>query len=115
MNEPERDENDSQPPILDYAGRLYGSSDRPTTGTQIMAGILCSLLSDFVFIASVATLNSLWIGVPVLAASLILSTVLVGRSVGLRGFIPGIVIGFSLTCLVPLGISEVFCGNLSKL
>jgi hypothetical protein len=119
MGDPKEFESESREPVrpqfLDYAGRLPENSSQSTTGVGVIVGFICSFVSDFVFIASMSRWNSPWIAVPVFGASLIVCTLLVGKLVGFRGFIPGIVIGFSLTCLVPLGIYEVFCSNLSKL
>jgi hypothetical protein len=113
MNEPE----DPRPPrptahplFIEYQGP-DPQSPNIKTGGKIMMGFLlwigCLIIAVQVTFAS----QSLPIGLATLAALLLPSAIVLSRRSGWRGIVPGILIGMSLTCLMPIGIVWVACGG----
>ena len=115
MENPEHPESKSpeplNPPTLDYRGKGSALGERPAMRGAILSGFLCWVLCLFISLAAGQMSNSFWTGAGSLCGAIVLATLVVGRRIGLRGFIPGLLIGFSLTCLVPVGILEVICGG----
>lgn len=112
------DEPTTNPPPLDYRSPPT-TADRwtgPASG-QVLLGFLAWLATvagtcGFAGMAKGANLT----GTP---AAVVLSLPVIGMLAfgvwlrvhrGWRGFLPGLLLGFGLTCLVPVGVAAVVCG-----
>ena len=116
------DPTDAPPPRpapLDYRGRS-GPGTGPTTPVALQAflGFVAWLagtggVAGIAFAAANARTGTPTLLVPLLTVALLLAILLgsyVRFRLGWRGFIPGMLLGFGLTCLVPVGIVAVVCG-----
>jgi hypothetical protein len=110
------------PPVLDYnSGKDQPVPDTSTSG-QMLAGFLCwvlAVVATFVMLPAQSGITppDLWWIPPALMLGLVIAACIWTRvKFGWRGFVPGVLIGLGLTCLVPIGIIAVICGgNFGKL
>jgi hypothetical protein len=108
------------PPVqLDYGRARYPQkSAKASAGVQAVAGFGFWVLAVFFAAGFLATtradpFNSPT-GITGLGAELVLVfafSIWVRVKYKWRGFIPGVLLGFGLTCLVPIGLVFVICGN----
>ena len=108
--------NDDGPRPLDYRRPVAGS-DRPATPAvvQFLAGVglWILVLAAAVGVLRAAGGRSSDVLIPVVAVTLG-GSIALGKVVrwryNWRGFLPGVLVGVGLTCLVPVGIVVVLCG-----
>jgi hypothetical protein len=99
---------------LDYGHGGYGDKPRGPVSGQVTMGF--SLWIFAVLLFGTLIRGSTFQDYAKQIAALELSAV-AGLSLwlrikyGWRGFIPGVLLGFGLTCLVPIGIVAVVCGG----
>jgi hypothetical protein len=100
-----------QPQFLDYRGPMV-HSDRPRmTGGHIAVGFGCWILSVGGAYGSGMAFQSGWAALFGWLLVLVPCSVYFSGRLGWRGFVPGVLIGAALTCLVPLGIVAALCFN----
>jgi hypothetical protein len=110
---------DPPPAPLDYRGRPEAKPGPATpVAVQALAGFFswiagAALVVGIVVSAAKAGADPTTLLVPVLGVGLVAAVwvgVWVRARFGWRGFIPGMLLGVGLTCLVPVGIVAVVCG-----
>jgi len=111
MTEPRRPDP-VKPQFLEYRDR---SADKSKMSAHEIAGgflawVCCVLVAVFAGNAA----QSLVVGLVVLTASVACVIVYFFGRMGYRGFIPGMLIGASVTCLLPLGIVAAICWSKSR-
>jgi hypothetical protein len=103
-------------PVLDYsAGRESKRLGPPMSG-QVSAGffiwVASVVLVYFIFATFPPTTNSGGVQIVVTAVLAVIAFSLwMHLKLGWRLFAPGVLLGFGLTCLLPLGIAAALCGN----
>jgi len=118
--EPLKKPQDQSPIPLDYGQSRYpDATPKPSTLAQAFAGFFFWIAAAAVAVGFLISTNSNaitdWVGRLSIGLEL---AVIVGLAAWVRiklqwqGFIPGILLGFGLTCLVPIGIITVICGHL---
>lgn len=121
MTHPDRDNPRPPPPPLPYRATRDEPPYQPRTplGWQIAAGFAAWFLG-LIFVIVMANRAPRWAGMRGEDRVLwLIGAALVGIG-GLaiwlrvrfrwRGFLPGLLIGFGLSCLLPIGIVAVICG-----
>ena len=120
MDDPQQPTESKPPPVpvpLDYR-RPDSSRTEPRTHivAQLAMGFGFWLAALGVFFASVRLLNDFGIAMafiaPVELAAVLAFSIWLRTNYRWRGFIPGVLIGLGLTCLVPIGIVAVACANM---
>jgi len=111
-DDPKRKPAKLPPPMLDYGSKRYSQAHGRPWG-EMFIGFL-SWIGGFaaVVMTGMASNNATAVlGVLVITAAALIwgGTYLHLR--GWRGFVPGLLIGFAITCLLPFGIAAVICGS----
>lgn len=110
---------DPPPAPLDYRGPPEAKSGPATpVAVQALAGFCCWIAGTGAVLGIVVSANKAGaepatLLVPVVSVGLIAAVwmgVWVRARFGWRGFIPGMLIGVGLTCLVPIGFVAIVCG-----
>jgi 4-hydroxybenzoate polyprenyltransferase len=112
MEEPEHSEPKSplpvRPQFLDYRGAV--NPDRPRMkGEHIAVGFGCWLLSIGAAYGLGMGFQSGWAALFGWVAVLVACSIYFGGRLKWPGYVPGILIGAAMTCLVPAGILATLC------
>jgi hypothetical protein len=103
---------------LDYARPMQNIViARTSKGMQVFAGFMAWLAAAAVAAIGIGFMSSFnpppFVPVGWLAAvlvGLIFSAIALRRRAGWTTFVPGILLGFAITCIIPVGIAAVICG-----
>ena len=108
------DEPSDSPHRLDYQGRdSYYDVDSASPASQFGHGFLlsmCACLIDFLLIGPMRLINIAAVIIVLTLVAVIAVCITMHVRLGWRSFLPGVLLGFGITCLVPYATVWVICG-----
>jgi hypothetical protein len=123
MNEHDPESHEPQPPPLPARETLnYRSAPQKQLYMPMVAQIAIgfaawvAMVVLFIFIGAAASGamtqdSDIFALIALGVIAVIIMCALVRGKLGWRGFIPGVLLGFGVTCLLPLGLAVILCGQ----
>lgn len=116
MNENDQRRNPIQPLSYQTPRGDGGRPPRIGVSTQVLLGFFAWFCNDFIAISSGLSVRSSGPKGPLIilcigAVAVLIVGVWLRRKFQWTGFLPGLLLGFGLTCLLPAGLFYAVCGK----